>query len=117
MRVDGNGREPLGGGHIAQMTAEAALIDGEIVIEGEQHGRNDTVRNVVRMSGHFSYSSKRRDEIAGARVGLLPLPVSLTGRGRRPRRAAPPRIMSSQASQLISALDRHFPVVDSDTLA
>jgi hypothetical protein len=53
MRVDGDGRKTLGRRYVAQMAAEAALIDGEVVVEREQHGRDDTVRDVVRMSRHL----------------------------------------------------------------
>src|SRR4029077_18486203 len=81
MRVDGNGREPLGGGHIAQMTAEPALIDGEIIVEREQPGRNHTVRNVVRMSGHYGLSSGYSGRFCVGARHASPLPRRKRGHG------------------------------------
>ena len=46
MRVDGDGGDAAGGGHVAQVLAEARLVDGQVRIEGQQHGRDDAVGNV-----------------------------------------------------------------------
>src|SRR5437016_848725 len=52
MRVDGDCRQPLGGRYVAQVAAEALLVDREIVVERQQHGRNDAVRDVMGVTGH-----------------------------------------------------------------
>ena len=52
MRVDGDGGQPLDRRHVAQVAAEALLVDREIVVERQQHGRNDAVGNVMRVTGH-----------------------------------------------------------------
>ena len=54
-----NCRQALGPRHVAQVTAEAALIDGKVLVERQQHGRNDAVRDVMGMSGHFRRSTLR----------------------------------------------------------
>src|SRR5580698_5440458 len=41
--VQGDGRQPLDRRHVAQMRAEALLVDRQIVEKGKQNGRNDTV--------------------------------------------------------------------------
>src|SRR5215831_11602754 len=53
MRVDGDGGEPFGGRHVAQMAAEALFVDRKVIVEGQQHGRNDAVGEVAGVTGHF----------------------------------------------------------------
>jgi len=53
MRVDGDGGEPLGGRHVAQMAAEALFVDRKVIVEGQQHGRNDAVGEVAGVTGHL----------------------------------------------------------------
>src|SRR5713101_2576152 len=55
MRVDGDGRDAVGRRDLAQMLAQGRLVDGEIVVEGQQHCRNDAVREVG--TGHGLPSS------------------------------------------------------------
>jgi hypothetical protein len=47
MRVDGERGQALGRGDVADVAAEGALVDREIVVEREQDGRDDTVRQIV----------------------------------------------------------------------
>jgi hypothetical protein len=51
--IDGDGRKVRRYRDLAQMLAEALLIDGEIVGKRQQDGRNDAVRQIVGVSGHF----------------------------------------------------------------
>src|SRR5262249_32671437 len=53
MRVDGDRGEALGRRDVAQVTAEALLVDREIVVERQQHGRDDAMGNEVGVTGHF----------------------------------------------------------------
>ena len=46
MRVDGDGRQAFDRRHVAQMLAEARLVDGEIVVERQQHRRDHAVRDI-----------------------------------------------------------------------
>ena len=59
MGVDGDGGEALHRGDVAQMAAEALLVDREIVVERQQHGRDDAVRDVVGMTGHLGLLGRR----------------------------------------------------------
>ncbi len=43
---------PLVGRHVAQVAAEALLVDRQVVVERQQHRRNDAVRDVGRVTGH-----------------------------------------------------------------
>ena len=63
VRVDGDRRDAGRRRHVAQMLAEARLVDGEIGIERQQHRRDDAVRNVALVPGH---SSPRWPELATA---------------------------------------------------
>ena len=54
MRVDGDGGDALGRRHVAQVRAEALLVDREILVERQQHGRDDAVRNIGGVTGHLS---------------------------------------------------------------
>src|SRR5215472_3194746 len=53
MGVDGDGGEPLGCRHVAQMAAEALFVDRKVIVEGQQHGRDDAVGEVAGVTGHF----------------------------------------------------------------
>ena len=53
MRVDGDRGKPFDRRDVAQVAAEALFVDREIVVERQQHGRNDAVGNVMRVTGHF----------------------------------------------------------------
>jgi hypothetical protein len=53
MGVDGDGGEPFGCRHVAQVAAEALLIDRKVIVEGQQHGRDDAVGQVAGVPGHF----------------------------------------------------------------
>jgi hypothetical protein len=44
--VDGDRRQALDRSHIAQVPAEACLVDREIVVERQEHCRNHAVRNI-----------------------------------------------------------------------
>jgi hypothetical protein len=44
--VDGDGRDAVGRRNVAQMLAERRLIDCEIVVERQEHGRTDAVRDI-----------------------------------------------------------------------
>ena len=44
--VDGDGRDAVGRRDVAQMLAERRLIDCEIVVERQEHGRTDAVRDI-----------------------------------------------------------------------
>ena len=52
MRVEGDGGDAGGRRHVAQMLAEARLVDGEIGIERQQHRRDDAVGQVGLVPGH-----------------------------------------------------------------
>ncbi len=54
MRVDGNRRQPVDRGDVAQMRPEALLIDRKIVEERQQDGRNDAVRRILGVAGHVA---------------------------------------------------------------
>ena len=54
MRVDCDGGQALHRGDIAQMGAEARLVDREIVVERQQHGRDDALGYEIRMAAHVS---------------------------------------------------------------
>jgi hypothetical protein len=53
VRVDRDGCKVWRRRDVAQMLAEALLVDGEIVGERQHDGRNDAVRNIVGVLGHF----------------------------------------------------------------
>ena len=53
MRVDGDGRQSLGRGHVAQVLAEARLVDRQVVEERQQYGRDHAMRDIVLVTGHF----------------------------------------------------------------
>ena len=53
-------RDAVGGGHVAQVLAEARLVDGEVGIEGQQDGRDDAVRDVALVAGHGSHLDSGR---------------------------------------------------------
>jgi len=52
MGVDGDGGEPLDCRHVAQMAAETLLVDRKVIVEGQQHGRDDAVGEVAGVTGH-----------------------------------------------------------------
>ena len=56
MGIDGDGREALGRRDVAQMLAEALLVDRQVVLERQQDGRNDAVRHIMGVAGHFRLS-------------------------------------------------------------
>jgi hypothetical protein len=60
--VDGDGGNALGGRHVAQVTAEALLVDRKVIVERQQHGRDDAVRDVLGVTGHVG--APRRDRSA-----------------------------------------------------
>src|SRR5262249_55906736 len=45
-------------GHVAQMLAEGRLVDLQVLVERQQHGRNDAVGNVGLVSRHASPRSR-----------------------------------------------------------
>ena len=47
MRIDGDGRQPFDRGDVAQMLAEVRFVDRQIVLERQQHRRNDAVRDYM----------------------------------------------------------------------
>ena len=59
MGVDGDGGEPVGRRDIGQMLAEGFLIDAQVLGEGQQDGRDDTVGQVMGMTGHFGAPRER----------------------------------------------------------
>ena len=60
VRVDRNRRQAFHRRHIAQVLAEARLVDCKIIIERQQHGRNYAVGNIRRVTRHSPSSSDRR---------------------------------------------------------
>ena len=52
MRVDGDRRDARRRRHVAQVLAEALLVDREVVVERQQHRRDDAVRDVGGVTGH-----------------------------------------------------------------
>jgi hypothetical protein len=56
MRIHGDGRKAFRSGDVAQMGAEALLVDGEVVIERQQQRRDDSSRNVGGMARHRAVS-------------------------------------------------------------
>src|ERR1700755_1103880 len=52
MRVQRDGREAIHLRDIAQMLAEVRFVDGEIVLERQQHRRNDAVGDKARVPWH-----------------------------------------------------------------
>ena len=52
MRVGGDRGEPAHRRDIAQMLAEGRLVDGEILVEGQQAGGNDARRNEIAEARH-----------------------------------------------------------------
>src|SRR3954447_17179237 len=52
MRIDGQRRQPLGGGDILDVRAERSLVDRQVVVERQQDRRNDAVRQGVRVTRH-----------------------------------------------------------------
>ena len=56
MRIHGDGRKAVRRGDVAQMGAEALLVDGEIVVERQQHRRDDAMGQVMGVTGHFGRS-------------------------------------------------------------
>ena len=77
-------RDAVGGGHVAQVLAEARLIDGKIGIEGQQDGRDDAVRDVALVAGHGSHLDSGRPTIADC-GGPRQFPVA----SRRMQRSQP----------------------------
>src|SRR5262249_34599760 len=82
MRVNGDGRDPLGRCDVPQMRAEAPFIDRKVVVERQQHGRNDTMRDVAGVTGHGltprlspsprrTYSMWARDKSQGRGLALM----------------------------------------------
>ena len=57
MRVDRDRRQSLHRGDVAQVSAEARLVDREIVVERQQHRRDHTLRHEIRMAAHVSSPS------------------------------------------------------------
>ena len=57
MGVDGDGGKARGRRHVAQVLAEARLVDRQIVRERQEDGRNDAVRHIVGVTGHRNFSS------------------------------------------------------------
>ncbi len=55
MRVDGDGGKTFDRRHIAQMLAEIRLVDRKIVLERQQHRRDDAVGDVAFMAGHVPF--------------------------------------------------------------
>src|SRR6266436_7452790 len=70
MRVDGDGGDPLGRRDVPQMGPEALFVDGKVIVEGQQHGRNDAVGLVAGVTGH------------GRLLGFPPVARLARGRGR-----------------------------------
>ena len=54
MRVDGDGGQAFDRRHVAQVLAEVRLVDRQIVVERQQHGRNDAVRNIMSRAAAFA---------------------------------------------------------------
>ena len=52
VRVDGNGGEAFDCGHVTKMLAEARLVDRQIVLERQQHRRDHSLGNIVRVPWH-----------------------------------------------------------------
>ncbi len=52
MGIHGDGCEALGRSDIAQMGAEALLVDRKVVLERQQHRRDDAGRDEGGMAGH-----------------------------------------------------------------
>src|SRR5262249_36235448 len=69
MRVDGDGGKALRRRDVAQMTAEALLVDREIVVERQQHGRDDAVGDELGVTGHCRLLSGRRMDSAAIPYG------------------------------------------------
>jgi len=57
MRVDGDARKALHRRDVAQVAAEVLLVDREIVMERQQHRRDDAVRDEGLVTGHRGNSS------------------------------------------------------------
>ena len=56
MGIDGDGGKARGRRHVAQVLAEAFLVDREIVGERQQDGRDDAVRHIMGVAGHRKLS-------------------------------------------------------------
>ena len=56
MGIDGDGGKPLDRRHVGKMLAEALFVDREIVRERQKHGRNDAMRHIMGVTGHFPLS-------------------------------------------------------------
>ena len=80
VRVDGDGREALGRGHVAQVLAEARLVDRQVVVERQEDGRNDAVRDVALVAGHVAISLVQVRTQARRRFALLCLKTRLEAR-------------------------------------
>ena len=52
MRIDRHRRQALDGGNVAQMAAEARLVDGEIVVERQQHRGDHPLGDKVLEASH-----------------------------------------------------------------
>ena len=59
MRVDGQRRDAFGAADIADVAAEGALVDREVVVERQQDRRNDAVRQVARVARHVALLVRR----------------------------------------------------------
>src|SRR6185295_13254599 len=53
MRVDGDGGQTIDRGDVAQMLPEVRLVDREIVVERQDDRRDDAMRDVGLVTGHF----------------------------------------------------------------
>ena len=81
VRVDRDRRQSLHRGDVAQMSAEARLVDREIVVQRQQDGRDHTLGHEIRMAAHvsspsalflsFSVVPGRRFNRRGARDALV----------------------------------------------
>src|SRR3954452_6450131 len=59
MRVDSYGRDAGRRPYVTQMAAEALFVDRQVVVERQQRRRNDTVRNVLSVTGHWGLLRSR----------------------------------------------------------
>ena len=86
MGVDGDGGDAGGRRHVAQVLAEARLVDGEIGIEGQQHRRDDAVGQIGLVPGHGAHleSCSRQHRRSTAKAPDCPVSVAPAHEGLSP---------------------------------
>ena len=81
MRVDGDGGQPFGRRHVAQVLAEVRLVDRQVVMERQDDGRDDAMRDVGFVTGH-SRSPSGGGRLHGPRPDRAIMPENPLGRKR-----------------------------------